>query len=32
MSRAADGYDDASGYERVVAVHDAHCALLSVLG
>jgi hypothetical protein len=32
MSRAADGYDDASGYERVVAVHDAHHALLSLLG
>jgi hypothetical protein len=32
MSRAAEGYDDASGYERVVAVHDAHHALLSVLG
>jgi hypothetical protein len=32
MSRAAEGYDDASGYERVVAVHDAHHALLSLLG
>jgi hypothetical protein len=32
MSRAAGGYDDASGYERVCAVHDAHHALLSVLG
>lgn len=32
MSRAAEGYDDASGYERVVAAHDAHHALLSVLG
>jgi hypothetical protein len=31
-SRAAEGYDEASGYERVVAVHDAHHALLSVLG
>ena len=31
MSRAAEGYDDASGYERVVAVHDAHHALLSLL-
>jgi hypothetical protein len=31
MSRAAEGYDDASGYERIVAVHDAHQALLSVL-
>jgi hypothetical protein len=32
MVRAAEGYDDASGYERVSAVHDAHRALLSVLG
>jgi hypothetical protein len=32
MSRAAEGYDEASGHERVVAVHDAHQALLSVLG
>ena len=32
LSRAAEGYDEASGYERVVAVHDAHHALLSVLG
>jgi hypothetical protein len=32
MSRAAEGYDDASGYERVVAVHDAHHALLSLIG
>jgi hypothetical protein len=31
MSRAAEGYDEASGYERIVAVHDAHHALLSVL-
>jgi hypothetical protein len=31
MGRAAEGYDDASGYERVVAVHNAHHALLSVL-
>jgi hypothetical protein len=31
MSRAAEGYDEASGYERVVAVHDAHHALLSLL-
>lgn len=29
MSRAAAGYDEASGYERIVAVHDAHHALLS---
>jgi hypothetical protein len=32
MSRAAAGYDEASGYERVVAVHVAHHALLSLLG
>jgi hypothetical protein len=32
LCRAADGYDEASGYARVVAVHDAHHALLSVLG
>ena len=32
MSRAAEGYDEASSYERVCAVHDAHHALLSVLG
>jgi hypothetical protein len=32
MSRAAEGYDEASGYERVVAVHDAHHALLSLHG
>jgi hypothetical protein len=32
MRRAAEGYDEASGYERVLAVHDAHHALLSVLG
>jgi hypothetical protein len=32
MSGAADGYDEASGYERVVAIHDAHHALLSLLG
>jgi hypothetical protein len=32
MSRAAKGYDEASGYERIVAVHDAHHALLAVLG
>ena len=32
LGRAAEGYDEASGYERVVAVHDAHHALLSVLG
>jgi hypothetical protein len=32
MSQAAEGYDEASSYERVVAVHDAHHALLSLLG
>ena len=32
LERAAEGYDEASAYERVVAVHDAHHALLSVLG
>lgn len=32
LSRAAEGYDEASGYERVLAVHDAHHALLSLLG
>jgi hypothetical protein len=32
LCQAAEGYDEASGYERVVAVHDAHHALLSLLG
>jgi hypothetical protein len=32
LRRAAEGYDEASGYERVVAVHDAHHVLLSLLG
>jgi hypothetical protein len=32
LERAAAGYDLASDYERIVAVHDAHHALLSVLG
>ena len=32
LGRAAEGYDEASGYERVCAVHDAHHALLSLLG
>jgi hypothetical protein len=32
LGRAAEGYDEASGYERVCAVHDAHHALLAVLG
>jgi hypothetical protein len=31
LSRAAEGYDEASGYERVCAGHDAHHALLSLL-
>jgi hypothetical protein len=31
LGRAADGYDDASGYTRIVAVHDAHHALLAIL-
>jgi hypothetical protein len=31
MEEAAEGYDEASGYERVVSVHNAHHALLSVL-
>lgn len=32
LGRAAEGYDEASGYLRVCAVHDAHHALLAVLG
>jgi hypothetical protein len=32
LGRAAEGYDEASGYVRVCAVHDAHHALLSLLG
>ena len=32
LGRAAEGYDEASGYERICAVHDAHHALLSLLG
>lgn len=32
LEQAAEGYDEASGYERIVAVHDAHHALLSLLG
>jgi hypothetical protein len=32
LGRAAEGYDEASGYERVCAVHDAHHALLALLG
>jgi hypothetical protein len=32
LRRAAEGYDEASGYDRVIAVHDAHHSLLSLLG
>jgi hypothetical protein len=32
LGKAAEGYDEASGYERICAVHDAHHALLSQLG
>ncbi len=32
LGKAAEGYDEASGYERICAVHDAHHALLSLLG
>jgi hypothetical protein len=32
LGRAAEGYDEASSYARVCAVHDAHHALLSLLG
>jgi hypothetical protein len=31
MEKAAEGYDEAVGYERAIAVHDAHLALLDVL-
>jgi hypothetical protein len=31
LGRAAEGFDEASGYERVIAVDDAHHALLSLL-
>jgi hypothetical protein len=31
LGKAAEGYDEASGYERICAVHDAHHALLSLL-
>jgi hypothetical protein len=31
LGGAADGYDDASGYRRIVNVHDAHHALLAIL-
>jgi hypothetical protein len=30
LGRAAEGYDEASGYQRVCAIHDAHHALLAV--
>ncbi len=32
LGKAVEGYDEASGYERICAVHDAHHALLSLLG
>ncbi|MBS1842856.1 MAG: DUF3631 domain-containing protein [Actinobacteria bacterium] len=32
LSRAAEGYDAASNYAHICAVHDAHRALLSLLG
>jgi hypothetical protein len=32
LGKAAEGYDEASGYERICVVHDAHHALLSMLG
>jgi hypothetical protein len=32
LAAAADGYDDASGFTRIAAVHNAHHALLSLLG
>jgi hypothetical protein len=32
MAKAADGCDETEGYERAVAVHDAHHALIDVLG
>jgi hypothetical protein len=31
LGGAADGYDDASGYTEILAVHDAHHALLAIL-
>jgi hypothetical protein len=31
MARAAEGYDEAAGYERAVAVHEAHHAMLAIL-
>lgn len=32
LGKAAEGYDEASGYVRVCAAHNAHHALLSLLG
>jgi hypothetical protein len=31
LGAAAEGYDEANAYTRIVAVHDAHHALLAVL-
>jgi hypothetical protein len=31
LAGAAEGYDHASGYTRIAAVHDAHHALLAIL-
>jgi hypothetical protein len=31
LAEAADGYDTASGYKEIAAVHDAHHALLAIL-
>ncbi len=31
LARAADGFDHASGYMEIAAVHDAHHALLAIL-
>jgi hypothetical protein len=31
LAKAAEGHDETVGYERTVAVHDAHHALLGVL-
>jgi hypothetical protein len=32
MARAAEGHDEAAGYGRTTAIHDAHHILLDVLG
>jgi hypothetical protein len=32
LERASEGYDAASNYPHICAVHDAHRALLSLLG